>query len=86
VNSYKRRSDSDGEDPSGREPGQPTIGLLRPDRVSLLIALVLAVVVGIYTYLNNMALQVREQAFVLAVFYVVVHGVRWATRRGHGRR
>jgi hypothetical protein len=48
--------------------------------MSLAIAMVLAVVTGIFAYLNNMALQVPEQAFVLAVLYMVVHGIRWAIR------
>ena len=70
-----------GEAPPGPEAGRSRIGLLRPDRVSLFIAFALAVTAAIYAYLSNMALNVPEQAFVLAVFYVAVHSVRWAMRR-----
>jgi hypothetical protein len=57
------------------------IGVLRLDAKSFGIAVALTVLAAISAYLLNSTLDVQEQVFVLAVFYVAVHTARWAWDR-----
>jgi hypothetical protein len=68
------------EEKNGR-PGR--IGL---DRITIGVAFLLMLIVGIFAYLENSPLNVPEMVFLFVVFFAVVLVLRWVWSRMRSAR
>jgi hypothetical protein len=79
VNNHNREARPAAEERSEPKAERSSIGLL--NMRSMLVGAVLLGLFAIYAYVNNWPLQGPEYAFLLAAFYVLVHGARWVARQ-----